>query len=348
MAAQNRGAGASLIDALRSSPEKFEFFQAVRILERMAELSARGQRACEGARVGFDADPVGEAVLIRAALDRVFPTSEVIAYHGGAGRPELEVTVMGLVGPSGVLPGIYSAVALDAQRGKNTALRDFFDMFNHRALSFFVRAADKYRLGAIHARSARAPTDPIGAVLHALVGMGQASLRGRLPVPDETIAYYAGHYAHRPRTAGALARLLSDYFEQPAIIHQFQERWAALAPAERTRLGAHFCRLGVDAMAGGMVKDVQGVFRISLGPLDYDEFVVFLPDGPRMAELCALTRAYVGQALSFDVQLIVKGRAIPQLVLSKTSAPRLGWNTWLPTQTPRADTTDAVFRTDAI
>jgi type VI secretion system protein ImpH len=97
-----------------------------------------------------------------------------------------------------------------------------------------------------------------------------------------------------------------------------------------------------------MVKDVQGAFRISLGPLDYDEFVAFLPDGPRMAELCALTRAYVGPELSFDVQLTAKGREIPDLVLSKTSTPRLGWNTWLPTRTPRTDTTDAVFRTDAI
>jgi type VI secretion system protein ImpH len=64
-----------------------------------------------------------------------------------------------------------------------------------------------------------------------------------------------------------------------------------------------------------------------------------------MAQLAALTRTYVGPALSFDVQLTLKGSEVPALVLSaeKASGPRLGWNTWLPMRGPRGDASDAIF-----
>ena len=67
-----------------------------------------------------------------------------------------------------------------------------------------------------------------------------------------------------------------------------------------------------------------------------------------MIELAALARSYVGAVLSFDVQLILKGPEVPELQLASSAAPRLGWNTWLPTTGARADASDAIFEVEAI
>ncbi len=354
MATQSRGPDPSLIESLAAEPERFDLVQAVRTLERAAALAAEDPRAHKLGRVGGDADPRTEAVQLRAALDLTFPASEVVGYEAGETRPALMVAAMGLNGPSGVLPYYYSEMVLEAQRGRNLAMRDFLDMFNHRALSLFVRAADKYRIAMGFERSGGETSDPISGVLHALIGLGEPSLRGRLAAPDTALAYYAGHYAHQPRTAAALAQILTDYFERTAKVEQFRGSWGRLPPHEQTRLthgsaAGAFAQLGVDSVCGSRVFDVQSAFRISLGPLTYAQFMAFLPGTPQMAELNALTRAYVGPALVFDIQLILAAEEIPPLTFSKDAAfgPRLGWNTWLPTQGARADPDEAVFEGEA-
>jgi type VI secretion system protein ImpH len=95
---------------------------------------------------------------------------------------------------------------------------------------------------------------------------------------------------------------------------------------------------------------VQGSFRVKLGPLDYARFKTFMPDATQMAQLAALTRTYVGPALSFDVQLTLKGSEVPPLMLSpeRETGARLGWNTWLPTQAPRGDASDAIFQMESV
>jgi type VI secretion system protein ImpH len=340
----------SLIDALRRDPERFELIQAVRILERSAVLDAEQGRSANAARVGGDADPRDEAVLLRATLELAFPASEVTGYDDSGTHRVVDSSVLGLIGPSGALPAHYSELVLAASRGKNAAMVDFLDMFNHRALSFLVRATEKYRPQMLFELTGGDASDAFSATLYGLIGLLDPTLRGRQAAPDTTLAFYAGHYAHRPRTAGALASLLSEYFESDIRIIQFQGSWSSLDVQEQSRLRqglGSFSQLGVDAVCGSMIYDVQNGFRLVLGPLDWEQFVAFMPGTPRMAELIALTRSFVDVANLFDVQLMLKGDQIPPLQLSRSSAAggRVGWNTWLPSSGPRSDAMDAVFHT---
>jgi type VI secretion system protein ImpH len=357
MAPPSRRPHPSLTEALRAEPERFDFLQAVRLLERDAERAAADPRMAPVGRVGSDHEPAAEAVVLRAALELAFPTAEVAGLDDSGAKPELSVTLMGLHGPSGVLPGQYSQYVLEAQRDKNGALRDFFDLLNHRALSLFVRASDKYRLPLAYEQRGDRKVDPITAALLALVGLRPAALRDRQALSDETLAYHAGPFSHRRPTASTLAAMLSQYFDRPVRIRQFRGRWSELARDEQTRLGpvrraglGQFQQLGVDAVAGARVYDVQGSFRVELGPLDYAAFRGFMPDGALMAELVAFTRTYVGPTLGFDVRLTLKAQEIPPLELTSdpASAGRLGWNTWLPTRGPRGDPSDAVFATEEL
>lgn len=353
MASSSRRSDTALIEALRAEPERFDFIQAVRILEHAAQHSAAAAGHDQPALVGSGYDPRREILLLRAAMDMSFPSSEVARIDEQGKKAELTVTLLGLHGVSGVLPAYYSRLVLEAFRDKNSAPRDFLDVFNHRALSLFLRAAEKYRLPLVFDRAGGRGKDAFTTMLLALVGMRGPALQHRQKISDRTLLFYAGHFAQQRRTAGGLQRMLSEYFARPIVIKQFQGHWANLHHTERTRLGGSsaatrgYATLGVNAILGSRVWDVQGSFRVQLEPLSYAQFEKFMPQGVQMAKLTALIRSYVGPALGFDVEVGLKAAEIPGLSLSNDNAKasQLGWNSWLPTHAVRTkDARDALFQ----
>lgn len=358
MVSARRRTRTPLIDRLLEEPHAFEFFQAVQLLEH----AAKGVSDAPGnARVGEDTDPRHEAVRFGAYQTVLFPPASVLeaapprqADVGQAGRPPaLTVGFMGLTGPSGVLPQHYTELLIRSLRDKSTALRDFLDLFNHRLVSLFHRAWEKYRLPATYERHAP-QEDPVTSCLMALVGLDMPHLRERMAVDDEAIAHYAGHYSHWPRSVSALESILSDFFERQVRVEQFRGRWVWLAADELTALPSRslpegaFGQLGINAVIGERVWDVQGSFRLRIGPVDYRQFASFMPGSRDLAQLVDLTRLFVGPTLSYDVQVTLARQEVPFLQLAGEGdyVPRLGWNTWLKQSEFREDASDAVFQLD--
>ncbi|TWA70025.1 type VI secretion system protein ImpH [Azospirillum brasilense] len=325
-------------DELEAEPWRFDFVQAVRLLEAAARAAARDRGAMGGDR------PRGEdAVRFRSLDTLVYPAAEVPRVDWHENGADMAVSVLGLTGPLGVLPQHYTAFVHECRRSHNPALADFLDVFHHRILSLFARAAGKYHLGLSVERAATAEEpDPITAVLQALVGV-----QGMAPPLAPTLVHYAGHLSQRRASAAALEAMLSGDLGLPVRIEQFQGAWLALPEAEQSRLGGAFCTLGVDAMAGERAWDVQSRFRVVIGSVSYADFDALLPGGARLERVAALTRFQAGEALEFDVQLILKREEVPEcrLVAPGASAfqPRLGWNTWLKSGDMEADVEDAVF-----
>ena len=110
-------------------------------------------------------------------------------------------------------------------------------------------------------------------------------------------------------------------------------------------------RLGVNTVVGERVWDVQGFFRVRLGPLSYGQFAAFLPhraegNGPRTADLMArLVRFYAGPELDFDLALVLKAAEVPACRLPEgpQPGPALGWNSWLANEPVAQDAEDAAF-----
>ena len=184
MAPESRHESASVSERLLREPYRFDFFQAVRLLER---LEAEQGRSCYP--VGHDRLPAQEAVRLRALPGLSFPAGEIsqIRPRDTQGNdnlpPEMIVTFMGLTGPAGVLPQHYTTLLLQRLRSRDTTLRDFLDLFNHRMLSLFYRAWEKYRFPLAYERSrldkggtinqeTPADSDLFGQGLYALVGLG--------------------------------------------------------------------------------------------------------------------------------------------------------------------------------
>jgi type VI secretion system protein ImpH len=349
----------------------FDFFQAVRILQKLDP---------ERRPVGRGGPPHAEAVRFRTHNSLSFPASaihEIAEPTPAHPMPVMTVTFFGLTGPSGILPRHYTEILLRlAREGKGPekhALRDWLDLFNHRLISLFYRAWEKYRFYLPYERGeyTRLEPDPFTRSLFSLVGLGMPALRNRLVfatreeqdgrrqqrvlahVDDLTLLFYSGFLAHRGRCAVALEALLRDYFQLPLEVQQFQGQWLVLDLANQSRLGGegNNNEMGLNLVTGERVWDIQGKIRIRLGPLSYARFMEFLPDrSPVPARkavflLAHLVRLYVGPELDFDVQLILKAQEIPMCHLAETNGggPQLGWNTWLCSMVPTRDAEDAVF-----
>jgi type VI secretion system protein ImpH len=292
-------------------------------------------------------------------------------------QPIVVVNFFGLFGPVGALPLPYTRrlCELDLAKGKQrTLLRDWLDLFNHRLTALLYRAWEKYRFPVAFAKAARprqdrpAEPDKFTRAVLSLVGLGAPALRNRLrvepagppgrqtrPQPvaavrDLALLHYAGSFARRQPSAHDLGELLTDYFGVPVRVESFTGQWLDLPVAARTTLG-ETGRLGVNTVAGERVWDVSSKFRLRIGPLRYATFEEYLPDpAPAAARksvflLSQVAKFYVGPEFDFEVRLELVGDDVPACELADGPGlgPRLGWNTWLPTDDRPAVVDDVGF-----
>lgn len=388
---------------LLQEPYRFDFFQAVRVAERMARERQAAPVADEAQRtrlpspvageghggkaaqpVGYEGSPHEESVRFRALPSLSFPPSAVhevrvpqaseVSHAPNEPLPlEMVVSFMGLTGPQGVLPHHYTSLVINRVRKRDFALRDFLDLFNHRAISLFHRAWEKYRfaLGYERAllagdkqrlpspaageeqgvRGRNAPEDLFTQCLFSLVGLGTGGLRRRNQFDDDVFLYYAGLFAHYPRSALSLEQMVADFFQLPVAIRQFQGQWLRLGdddlsclPSARRPAGLNTA-LGTSVVIGERVWNIESKFRLRLGPLTYRQFRSFMPSAELLRSLSHLVRCYVGPQFDFDVQLVLKAPEVPWCRLGGdgTDPACLGWNTWVRCGEFRYDVDDAIF-----
>jgi type VI secretion system protein ImpH len=344
MAPESRRADPSLEQALFGEAYRFEFFQAVRILERLYPSRLP---------VGRDSLPCKEAVRFRSLLSLSFPPSavhDVSHTENGVSPTVMVVAFMGLFGLTGVLPRHYTELLLERVRNKDFALRDFLDIFNHRMISLFYRGWEKYRFPIPYERcrsSVGHDYDPFSLSLFHLVGMGTNGLRRRLKSGDEALLYYSGLLGQQPHSSSALEAMLGDYFNVPVAVKQFVGAWLHIDNENCTRLGRSDAnnQLGITALLGSKCWDQQARFRVVIGPLAFQQFCEFLPSGPGFGPMVELIRFFVGLTLDFDIQLVLKPAEVPacQLMRPGPKALRLGWSSWLKTKAFSHNAADAVL-----
>jgi type VI secretion system protein ImpH len=329
-----------LLEALEQQPFRFQFFQAVRLLQRLSPKSHV---------VGSFVHPSTEVVRFAARPSLAFPASEVHSLELREDKPaRLTVNFMGLTGPQGVLPLCYTEFLMERLQKRDTGLADFFDVFNHRIVSLFYQAWEKYRFLVPYERGEK---DRFSQNLGDLIGLGTAGLQKRLEpdLADDSLFYYTGLLAQHPHSAVALEQILTDYFEVPAAVEQFTGTWYRLDKSSQTSLKeSHtpYERLGFGTVVGDEVWDQQSLARIRLGPLSLDRYLAFLPTGAAYKPLHSLVRFYSSDQLDIEVQLVLKADETPpsELGCEDKTAPRLGWVTWMKSAPLGRDPEDTIIR----
>ncbi len=372
MATPGGRAGTSVTQRLQKQPHKFEFFQAVRLLEYLRRERSDNGTASGLVPVGENGPPARESVRFRVLPSHTFPACEITSIEiapesesgsvadGTASVPlaKMETAFLGLIGPSGVLPQHYTQLVIDRVRNRDYSLRDFLDVFHHRVISLFYRAWEKYRLPFVFERLAldgRAGSDDLfSQCLHCLVGRGTSGLRGRLEIPDATFLYFAGHFAHQPSSAAGVEAMVADYFELPTQALQFQGQWLYLRAEDRSCMPSpaepqgRNRALGRNVVVGQRVWSVENRFRIRLGPLGYGQFRRFMPTGDALVPICQMIRSYVGPEFDFDIQPVLKAAETPRARLGgrRDDGSFLGWNAWVQSRLRTRDACEAIFEHD--
>ena len=333
----------SVAEQLLTEGYRFDFFQAVRMLNRMADNQDP---------VGYASLPQREAVRFHSLPSMSFPPSAIYDITRGEDREEpihMVVAFMGLTGPQGVLPRYYTELIMERLRYQDRTLLAFFDLFAHRLVSLFYRSWEKYQVAVSFegAATQEKKTDRNFQHMLSFIGLGTKGLAEQLTFPPQALLGYAGMLAVRSRSAHSLRQILAHFFGVAVDIRQFIGEWVSLEPEDQSRLNgpSRNLRLGQTAMAGSKIWDQQARFQVELGTLSLSKFAQFLPSGKIYQTLVQFIRFFAGQHLQFDVRLKLLAKEVPSCRLSEAAdcPPRLGWNTWLKCQEFSQDADDVVF-----
>ncbi|MBK9118832.1 MAG: type VI secretion system baseplate subunit TssG [Phycisphaerales bacterium] len=325
----------TLLERLEAEAPRFDFFQAVWLLERLVG----------GLPVGERGPVADERIRFRPDLSLGFPASDVrriLAQRDstrGTTSYTLEETFLGLYGVSTPLPLHY---AVDILRGadagsieeganaadENSPVRAFLDVLHHRVIALFYRAGLKYRFERTFPLAGR---DVLSSYLRLLIGLPPGSGAGQLGVPPIRLLRYCGTLTQHPRSAATLAGLLSDYWGGlPFRVTQFVGEWVALDSADQNRCGGMNCTLGEDLTIGEQVYDLGSAFAITVGPVDWETYLTFVPGGPRFRQTRALIKLYCMDPLAFTLEVELAEGVVPETRLtSEDDAGALGLTTWV-------------------
>ena len=317
-------------ERLSEDPQRHHIFLALRILE--AHHAAQP-------RLGQSRRPREDKVRLGQEARMAFPPTTIRAFTPpGAGPGRLTNRFFGFFGPHGPMPVHLTEYARERQiNNRDDTFVAFADMLTHRIMSLMYRA---WVTGHPAVDFDRGLETQFEGHIAALAGHHGAGLRARDAMPDMAKRHYAGLLAGGTRNREGLVALLSGFFEAPVKMQEFIGCWLDLEPDDRWELGARTGGggLGQTTSIGTRVWSRSAKFRIIIGPLSLEEYERLLPGAPSMDKLAAVVRNYAGDALAYDVNVVLRGDQVPAATLGGDT--RLGQTSWIGTRTSDQDATD--------
>lgn len=267
---------------------------------------------------------------------------------------EVMVYFMGLLGVNGPLPTVLSDVILakakgvphpdmEELHGTDSAFRAdagpaaFIDLFNHRFISLFYRAAVSSNKAVDFDRPAESR---FHTFIGSFLGLGIPATQHRMDIPDTAALYFSGHYACPTHHAEGLCNMLADFTGAAVAIAENIGHWVPVPAANHSLLGLNRnagC-LGQSAMLGSRYWDRTMKFRLVLGPLTLAEYQDFPPNGALVRAIRSMVQLYCGREFLCELNPVLLQDEIPNCVLGQGA--RLGFTSWLKSQPATADATD--------
>jgi type VI secretion system protein ImpH len=285
---------------------------------------------------GTQAGSVDEPVRLKHDPSLAFSSadiSKVEVLETAAGRgPEvaLTTTFLGLTGTVSPVP-YYVAEEVLNEPPEQPNRRLFLDIFHHRILSLYYRAAVigdhplQYRVGAQDAWSRR---------ILSLLGFDLDSPGQTLPLPAWRLLRLAPLISQRFRGSDTMRRGVQDFLDldvpgAKASIQLFRGIWVPLDPNQRIGLGQTNIALGVDTRIGTRIFDQTGCFRISIGPVPFSVAERLRPGADLFKTLSATVSLLLRDRVSWELEITIAPDTTPTMRLSSKAGPKLGRETWL-------------------
>ncbi|EKO3782404.1 type VI secretion system baseplate subunit TssG [Vibrio harveyi] len=266
-----------------------------------------------GAQLGSDSLPKNEKVDLKVNSTLGYENAQLSNVHrSGNDRLILETNLIGLTGEQGVLPHHYSELAISRQKEGDGAMVDFYDIFNHRLLSLYYRCWQLSQISVQaheHSKGARSP------LINSLEAVSGHS--------DHLINHYAGLFASRNRSKGALKTIIEDLTGCDVRLHELQGQWLRLSKEEQTRLGGkstpegQFAQVGRGASIGAKAWNINAAVMIELIPTSTEQVSQLLPNNPYINTVKSLVHEYVGKHKSIKWKLTTRHKYLPKVCITK-------------------------------
>lgn len=344
----------ALIHALCSDPWRFDFFQAVRLLEC---------RHNGFPRVGRSKMLRDDAVRFGQLLNLAFAPSSLAAPQSDRYPKKITVEFTGLTGPHGPLPLRLTEFIRNRLRGiqdpdapqiaanalvepnsiapKDSTLAEFLDLFHHRMIALF------YRAWAVAQKTVdfdREEDRGFAEWIASLCGLGLPELDGLDSIPTWERLPFTGHLACQTRHASGLEGILAASFSTVAKVYSFCGHWVQIPPQERCLLGrkGYPGGIGQTCVVGGRMWDQNLKFSVYLGPMSFEQFDTFMPGSPCHRRLHDCIDFYTRKQYFWKVVVLLKKEEVPKISLGRFG--RLGYTSWLGSLPFQSDPDDYQIR----
>jgi type VI secretion system protein ImpH len=346
----------AVIERLFAEPFRFQFFQAVRMVELWLRRNGVAQEGAIANFMRFQNSvtlrfPASQLETLHPEPREILPTAPALTealQNKQLRYLRMTPNFMGFLGSSGALPAHYTeTIAAHQLYGKDEGPRAFLDAFSTRSLSLFYEAWRKYRLELKYQVDGQ---DRFLPLLLALGGLGSKGLTQRLAgrgavatgaVRDESLAYFATALRQRPASASTMARVLGEYFRVDITATQFVGCWCVVPALQQTVLGGEQAQLGATAMIGSRVWQRDLRMRLTIGPLRRADFDAFLPGGTAALALEKLLSMFTGVTLEYEICLVLRAEDVSGASLG--AGARLGWDSFIPDEGASEDRTDVRY-----
>jgi type VI secretion system protein ImpH len=297
----------------------------------VAVLDDKAAHATLGGTAPIDSEPVR------------FSSDSSLAFLGNAAKEvsedgaqtEIKSALFSLLGPIGALPYVYSETVSRADRANETAIRSFFDLFNHRSTSLMYRAWRKSRMWLEnHPGAAAEQQRKISGMLEGFTGISALPERiAWLDFERDRILASADIFPRRVRNANGLRQLLIRQFGMAFQIEEFVGNWEPLPDEARSVFSGSGSklRLGYNTIVGSRTWQVQSTFRVIISHPTIKQYGELRPGSESLRRMQLVVRLYCTPELSFRIHIIVRGDAIAPGKLGDPGrrGAMLGWNTVL-------------------
>lgn len=241
------------------------------------------------------------------------------------------LNILGLYGP---LPDIYSELILDQKRiNHNTKIPEFLDIFTHRLISIFYQS---YRRGQVHSGSTKIKDNYISTILYHLSGLvffeKENTEENIYDFDVQKLLPLFNLFWSNTKSSTNFQTLINSYFNCPVKIKQSQGDWIYPDKSDLSYLGKKFTVLGRNLILGHRMFDPSVYIELTLGPLNWEEYMSFLPPlNQNFETLKQLCHYYLGPETKVRIFLELLPHCSSPLCLGKQTF--LGFNTWLTTNT---------------
>ena len=324
-----------IINDLQKNGPEYSYFYAVFLCEKLL-------KNIHPARDDDKLDQQG--LKFRPYENYGFPATNIRAISYNREIISFIINFLGLYGVNSPLPRCYhEQVAIQQQihGAGEVPLQNFLDIFNNRFYWLYYQAWKKYRSYLQISTDAQTK---IMQRLFAFMGLGPHLNRTNLPYSHFQLLQMSGVLCNRIRSKSGLLLLLKKFFPRfKTGIREFIPTMVRIESIPRIghKYGKLNSILGLNGLLGRSVMDYMSRICVEVGPIDFNDYLEFTPNGKHTVLLKSLMDLYVNDGLEYDLKIKIKTDGIAKIPWND-SRIKLGQTMWL--GRPKSDTVSYYFK----